>query len=228
MARIDSGFVGSTGSALTNDEKRPRPPLLRDVGVDGEDRIAGQERAEQEPIEERGVVGRNDRLAAAPRARARVPRPRPDTAPRSTSRTHAFAIVAAQNPCGHHRDRNRREAAQREQRAHRQSTRGQHGRGHGGQRHREGVDDVVGGDDARPIARFALVLQQRIQRNAEQAAGHRQADKIARGRASFPASPRNAADAGKFSARQRGRRSRSADRPRRAPSPAPRTARAAR
>ena len=52
IARMESGFVGSTGSALTNSEERLRPPLLRDQGVDREDRIARQERAEQQSIKE--------------------------------------------------------------------------------------------------------------------------------------------------------------------------------
>src|SRR5207247_1810242 len=41
-----------------------------------------------------------------------------------------------------------------------------------------GVDDVVGGDDARAMARLALVLDERVERYGEQSPGHRDAHQV--------------------------------------------------
>ena len=51
IARIESGLVGSTGSAWTSD-RTAGPTISARKGVHREDRIPGQERAEEQPVEE--------------------------------------------------------------------------------------------------------------------------------------------------------------------------------
>ena len=61
--RADRQRIGRIdGEGVDDGEERLRPPLLRDERVDREDRIAWQERAEQQAVEERRVIGGNHRV----------------------------------------------------------------------------------------------------------------------------------------------------------------------
>ena len=91
---------------------------------------------------------------------------------------HGLRQCTAEDPRRDNGHRNRREPAQRNERSHRQATRREHGRNDCSRRHGQGVDDVVGGDDAGAITRFAFVLQKGIQGNTEQAPSHGQAGQI--------------------------------------------------
>ena len=83
-----------------------------------------------------------------------------------------------QDPCRRERDRDGQQSAQREELAHRPAASEKQGGGNRGDRHREGVDDVVGRDHARAVRRFAFVLQDRVERHREETACHRHPDEI--------------------------------------------------
>ena len=83
-----------------------------------------------------------------------------------------------QDPRRHERDRDGQQSAQREELAHRPAAAEKQGGGNRGDRHRQGVDDVVGRDHARAVRRFAFVLQDRVERHREETAGHRHANEV--------------------------------------------------
>ena len=64
MVLVASGLVGSTGSRLTEQQKRFDPPFFCDVGIDGEGRFARQECTEQQGIYHRNMIGDDDRAGA--------------------------------------------------------------------------------------------------------------------------------------------------------------------
>ena len=162
---------------VDEDEERLRPPLLRDLRVDGKNRIAGQECPEQQAIEKRRVIGGDDRL------RQRLPR--------VLEPLHAHAIEESedqaqqalchrppQDPRRRERDRDGQQSAQREELAHRPAAAEKQGGRNRSDRHRQGVDDVVGRDHARAVRRLAFVLQDRVERHREETARHRHANEI--------------------------------------------------
>ena len=158
-------------------EERLRPPLLRDQRVDGEDRIAGQERAEQQAVEKRRVIGGDHRLR---QRRARVLEPLDSHAVEQSEdqAQQALRHRPPQDPRRHERDRDGQQSAQREQLAHRQASCEERSGADRGDRHRERVDDVVGRDHARAMRRLAFVLQDRVERHGEETARHRDADQV--------------------------------------------------
>ena len=158
-------------------EERLRPPLLRDQGVDGEDRIARQECPKQQSIEKRRVIGGDHRLRER---RTRVLEPLDFHAVEDSENQSQEALRhrPPQDPRRHERDGDGQQSAQREQFAHRQTSCQQRSGTDRGDRHGERIDDVVGGDHARAMRRLAFVLQDRVERHGEETARHRDADQV--------------------------------------------------
>ena len=63
ILRTAKGLAGSTGSRSKNSDAGRTHHLLRDQSVHGEDRPAGEQTADQERIQERGVVCHHHRRA---------------------------------------------------------------------------------------------------------------------------------------------------------------------
>ena len=59
-ARAASGLVGSSRWARDDAQERPHPPGLRDLVVDGEAGLLGQDGVQQRPVEQAHVVGGDD------------------------------------------------------------------------------------------------------------------------------------------------------------------------
>ena len=182
MARAASGLVGSSRWALDDAQERAHPPGLRDLVVDGEARLLGQDGVQQRPVEQAHVVGGDDDALAGTGnvLEAGHLQPKKKLEHRAAGIAHDLRAPGVRD-VGHGGDAEHAERG--EQQGHADARRLQH-RDDAARAHHVGrVEDVDGGDHARAPVHRGPRLHGRERGHDEQAAGDRQA---AQGRRATP------------------------------------------
>ena len=178
IARIESGFVGSTGSALTNARNGFAHHCFAISVSTAKIGSPGRNAPKQQSVEKRRVVGGDHRVR---QRRARVLEPldlhavehSEDQAQRGSSPSSAAGSTPPRaRPGSSAVPHSPNSSPIVKPRAEERSGPDR------GDRHRERVDDVVGRDHARAMRRLAFVLQDRVERHGEETARHRDADEI--------------------------------------------------
>ena len=158
------------GEGLDQLHEGPHPPALRHVGVDGEERPAGQQRGQQRAVQEGGVVDHDHRGVAGGLEVLQPADLDPVEQPEDRA-DQALDHVVRQQPAGLDRDQHVGQGDHQEDLGDAEAELQQQVADARGRDHEERVDHVVAGDGPGPFLRLGLALQDRVERHDEEAGG---------------------------------------------------------